>query len=87
MSITQDFINQFNQYAYDTANSFGGLTANPDPLEQPTHNDQYDAYRHALLSAELSRISETLSQRSSGSAPEKFKKFRVSSNIPTFFGL
>ena len=46
------YVMHFNQYAVDKANSFGGLLANPDPREH-THNDQYDAYRHALMSANL----------------------------------
>lgn len=63
MSITQTVIEEFNQYAYDTANSLGGLQANPDPSDV-THNDQYDAYRHALMSAQLARLlGETLSKQ------------------------
>jgi len=37
------------------ADGFGGLTPNSQPL-QLGHNDQYDAYRHALVSAELTRL-------------------------------
>ncbi len=37
------------QQAVADANSFGGLSG--DPITP--HNDQYDAYRHAILSAEL----------------------------------
>jgi len=49
----------FTQYARDTANSLGGLQANPDT---PLRNDQYDAYRHALLSAKLAALNESLSK-------------------------
>ena len=52
----------FSQYAYDTANSLGGLQANPDPNDFVAHNDQYDAYRHALLSAKLAQLNEALSK-------------------------
>ncbi len=46
------YVTHFNQYAVDMANFFGGLLVNPDPRES-YHNDQYDAYRHALMSANL----------------------------------
>jgi hypothetical protein len=42
----------FNIKAIELANQLGGLDVNPDPRD-PYHNDQYDAFRHALLSAEL----------------------------------
>lgn len=62
MTISDYVIDEFNQHAFDTANSLGGL--DPNPLYPLTTNDQYDAYRHALMSAELTRLlGETLSKK------------------------
>ncbi len=42
----------FTQKSYNLAQQYGGLTGNSDPTER-AHNDAYDAYRHTLMSAEL----------------------------------
>ena len=61
MTISDYVISEFNQHAFETANSLGGLDTNP--LYPPTTNDQYDAYRHALMSAELTRFGENFSKK------------------------
>lgn len=53
--ITSSFVTEFNNNAIATANALGGLEANPNPREF-AHNDQYDAYRHALMSAKLTEL-------------------------------
>ncbi|WP_418604968.1 DUF6973 domain-containing protein [Kingella kingae] len=40
----------FTRYAMDKANEFGGFS---NKATTKLHNDSYDAYRHALLSAKL----------------------------------
>lgn len=49
MAVTT-YVAEFNQYSVNTADSLGGLQLNP---VDPYHNDQYDAYRHTLISAKL----------------------------------
>ena len=49
MTVTSAVVTEFNQYAVDTANSLGGLQAGV----KLSTNDQYDAYRHTLMSAKL----------------------------------
>ena len=46
----------FSAYAQQTADSLGGLEANPISIGLQGTNDQYDAYRHALLAAELTQV-------------------------------
>jgi hypothetical protein len=43
-------LNDFNAEAIAAADALGGLVANEDPREF-SHNDQYDAFRHAYTSA------------------------------------
>lgn len=47
------FSDAYIQAAINAANELGGLTVNTD---DPYHNDQYDAYRHAMLSADLANL-------------------------------
>jgi len=42
------------QETIEIADSLGGLTKNPAPIEE-YHNDQYDAFRHAYTSALISQ--------------------------------
>ncbi len=57
--ITQPFIEAFNQAAIARADAYGGLTANPT---NKSVDDQYDAYRHALLSAKLMILGENIAK-------------------------
>ena len=53
-----DFTILISNYTTGLANSFGGLAGN----SRNPSNDQYDAFRHALVSAELARAGEGFSE-------------------------
>ncbi|MDD2776340.1 MAG: hypothetical protein PHU06_10315 [Gallionella sp.] len=55
MAIAANAIDAYDQYSMDKAGSYGGFDPYPNP-DRITHNNQYDAYRHALMSAQLAEM-------------------------------